>query len=216
VAVQFESLGKSIILTNIPFEIEEVRVLRELKISKVKSLEEMPEKNIAKYIKKAIDTAYTLIEPKAIYKTFRLVKQKGESPGLEDSPKLFFGKKIGEMLENCDFVTLLCTTIGSGIPDLTDKIIKIEPTDAFYLEHVGGWMADYMAERVDEKITAECNKNGYGTTFRYAPGYGDWTLEAQPEIFRLLKPEQIGVTLSETKIMNPRKSVSAAIGWTTA
>lgn len=212
-AVIFESLNKSIVLTNIPFEINEERVLRELRISNISTLEEMPEQNIARYIKKAIDTAYTLIEPKAVYRTFRLVKGSGKPPGVEGSSGLFFGRKIAEMLEPCHFVTLLLVTIGPGLPDRADELKKREPTESFYLEHVGSWMANYLAERVDEKITIECNKNGYKTTFRYAPGYGDWTLDAQPEIMRLLESEKIGVSLTETKIMIPRKSVSAAIGW---
>ncbi len=212
-AAIFESLKNPILINSFPFVIEEERVMRELKISKLSSLDEMPERNIAGYIKKAIDTAYTLIEPKAIYQTFKLTKEDNHPPGVEGSPGLFFGKKISEMFEPCEYVTLLCTTIGPGIPDRTDELKTKEPTDSFYLEYVGGWMADYMAEKVDEKITVECNKNGYGTTFRYAPGYGDWTLSAQPEIFRLLEPVKIGVSLTDSKIMIPRKSVSAAIGW---
>jgi len=212
-AAIFESLDKSVMLTNMPFEIEEERVLRELRISKIRNLDEMSEKNIARYIKKAIDTAYTLIEPKAVYRTFRLAKQKGGPPGVEASPGLFFGKKIAEMMEACDYVTLMATTIGPGLPNMADELKEADPTGSFYLEHVGGWMADYMAEKVDEKITVECNKNGYKTTFRYAPGYGDWRLEAQKDIFRILKPEQIGVSLTDTMIMIPRKSVTAAIGW---
>ncbi|MDH5542179.1 MAG: hypothetical protein OEY64_04350 [Nitrospinota bacterium] len=212
-AAQFESLKKHVLLTNMPFEIEEVRVMRELKIAKAKSLAEIPEKNIAAYIKKAIDTGYTLIEPKAIYRTYPLVKEEGQPPGFEESPRLFFGKKLAETLNNCDYATVLMTTIGPGIPDRADELIKSEPTDGFYLEHVGGWMADYFAERVDERIQVEMKKNGYIGTFRYAPGYGDWSLDAQPEMMRLTQGERIGVHLTETNIMIPRKSVSAVIGW---
>ena len=212
-AALFESLKKHVLITNMPFEIEEVRVMRELKISKAKSLDEIPEKNIAAYIKKAIDTGYTLIEPKAIYRTYPLVKKEGEVPGLEDSPHLFFGKKLAEVLNKCDYATVLMTTIGPGLPDRADELMKNEPTDGFYLEHVGGWMADYFAERVDERIQVEMKKNGYKATFRYAPGYGDWSLEAQPEMMRLTQGERIGVKLTDTNIMIPRKSVSAVIGW---
>jgi len=44
-----ESLDKTIVMLNMPFTIEEVRVLRELRISGVDHLADMPEKNIAKY-----------------------------------------------------------------------------------------------------------------------------------------------------------------------
>lgn len=212
-ALVIESLQRPIVINNIPFTIEEERVLRELRISKISSLKEMPEQNIARYIKKAIDTGYGLIEPKAIYRTYRLIQEEGKPPAVEGWPGLFFGKKVVEMLFPCHYVTLLLTTIGPKLPAMSDAIIKTEPTDGFYLEYVGGWMADYMADRVEERVQAECAKMGYSLTFRYAPGYGDWTLDAQPMIMKMLESEKIGVRLNEANIMIPRKSVSAALGW---
>jgi hypothetical protein len=209
-----ESLNKLMVLKNMPFTIEEERVLRELRIAKINTLKEMPEQNIARYIKKAIEAGYGLIDAKAIYTTLKVVKKEGEFPGVKNAPGFFFGKKIAELINACDYVTLLLTTIGPALPDKTDELSKIEPTDSFYLEHVGGWMADYLADRVEEKIAGEAAKNGYGLTMRYSPGYGDWTLAAQPKLLSLLNSEKIGVRLTDTLIMIPRKSVSAAIGWT--
>ena len=208
-----ESLDKTIVLSNMPFTIEEERVLREMRIAKISGLEDMPEKNIARYIKKAIELGYSLIEAKSVYRTFRVVKADNGPPGVKGSDGLFFGKKIASLINECDYVSLLLTTIGSALPDRATEIQKNEPTDAYYLEHVGGWMADYLADRVDERIERECGKHGYKRTMRYSPGYGDWTLEAQPELLRLVEAEKVGVTLTDTLIMIPRKSVSAAIGW---
>ncbi|MBI3794983.1 MAG: hypothetical protein HY280_09695 [Nitrospinae bacterium] len=208
-----ESMQRLMVMNNIPFTIEEERVLREMKIGKISSLKEMPEQNIARYIKKAIETGYALIDAKAVYRTFKLVKKDGSLPGLEQAPGFFFGKKIAEILNKCDYVTLMLTTIGPALPDMADKLQKTEATDSFYLEHVGGWMADYLADRVEDKISHEAAKNGYGLSMRYSPGYGDWTLDAQPKLLEILESEKIGVCLSDTLIMIPRKSVSAAIGW---
>jgi hypothetical protein len=200
-------------MLNMPFTIEEVRVLREMRISGIDKLADMPEQNIAKYIKKAIDVGYSLIDAKSIYRTFKVVKNENGPPGVEGSPGLFFGKKIASLIQECDYVSLILTTIGDALPDRATEIQKKEPTDAYYLEHVGGWMADYLADRVDERIVRECGKNGYTTTMRYSPGYGDWTLDAQPEIFKLMEADKISVMLTDTYIMIPRKSVSAALGW---
>ena len=208
-----ESLNKTIVMSNMPFTIEEVRVIRELRISGVDKLADMPEQNIAKYIKKAIDVGYSLIDAKGIYRTFKVVKDKNTPPGVEGSRGLFFGKKIASLINECDYVSLILTTIGNALPDRATEIQKKEPTDAYYLEHVGGWMADYLADRVDERIVRECNKAGYTTTMRYSPGYGDWTLDAQPELIRLVEADKISVVLTDTNIMIPRKSVSAALGW---
>ncbi len=208
-----KSLNKTVVLDNIPVRIDEVRILKEMRISSASSLVELPEQNIARYIKKAINLAYAMVDAKATYRTFRLVGKEGEAPGVEESRNLFFGKKIAAMLGECDYVTLLLVTVGSALPGKADELQKTDPTDSFFLEQVGGWLADHLAILVDKRIKAECAKNGYKTTMRYAPGYGDWTLSAQPEIMRLVSAENIGVHLTDTQIMIPRKSVSAAIGW---
>lgn len=209
----FESLNKTVVLENIPVKIDETRLLKEMRISNTNSLGELPEKNIARYIKKAVNLGYATIDAKAAYRTFRLVVKGGEAPGVNESRNLFFGKKIAATLDGCDYVTLLLVTVGSALPEKADELQKTDPTDSFFLEQVGGWLADHLAILVNRRIKAESAKNGYKTTMRYAPGYGDWTLKAQPEIMSLLGSEKIGVSLTDTQIMIPRKSVSAAIGW---
>lgn len=45
----------------------------------------------------------------------------------------------------------------------------------------------------------------------YSPGYCGWGVVAQRELFRLLGPEEIGVSLGESCLMSPLKSVSGAL-----
>ena len=48
---------------------------------------------------------------------------------------------------------------------------------------------------------------------RYSPGYGDLPLELQREIIRVLDcGRTIGITLTESLLMQPSKSVTAVIG----
>ena len=48
---------------------------------------------------------------------------------------------------------------------------------------------------------------------RYSPGYGDWDLPVQREVLELVEAKSIGLSLTETFILQPRKSVTAVIGW---
>ena len=51
---------------------------------------------------------------------------------------------------------------------------------------------------------------------RFSPGYGDLSLEVQKEIFSLLDcPRKIGVSLGDSLLMTPSKSVTAIIGYGT-
>ena len=50
-------------------------------------------------------------------------------------------------------------------------------------------------------------------TDRFSPGYGDLPLSQQRDLFRLLDvTRRIGVSLSESGLMVPQKSVTALIG----
>lgn len=207
------SLNKEIIVSNIPFSISEKNVLRELRIPVLKTLKELPERNLADYIKKAIDTAYTLIQGKGIYRTFKVERVEEDRVILPESGTVFSGKNMSKLLRNCPYVTLMAGTIGEALENKVETLKTDNPSDAFYLEVVGGWMADYMAEQIDKRIEQEIIKSGYGRTMRYSPGYGDWNLTCQAEMMRLTQASRIGITLTESSIMIPRKSVSAAIGW---
>ena len=48
---------------------------------------------------------------------------------------------------------------------------------------------------------------------RFSPGYGDFPLEVQRDFERILEmPKTIGVTLSDSLLMTPTKSITAVIG----
>ena len=48
---------------------------------------------------------------------------------------------------------------------------------------------------------------------RFSPGYGDLPLSLQRDIFRVLDcPRKIGLTLNESLLMSPSKSVTAIVG----
>ena len=48
--------------------------------------------------------------------------------------------------------------------------------------------------------------------WRFSPGYGDWPIDQQPELIRLAKAGEIGVSLSSSMMLIPRKSITAIIG----
>ncbi|HEY3176903.1 MAG TPA: hypothetical protein VGK94_14195 [Candidatus Polarisedimenticolia bacterium] len=209
-----KSLGGHLVLLNsIPFEIEEKRVLRELRIPKLKYVKELKEEGVAKAIKQAIDAAYTLIHGRACYKTFKIIEVRPDRVAVEESDSLFVGANMTKLLARCDYATLLACTIGPELERKVDHIKKTHTADAYFLDVVGSWMADYMADRVDAIIQSEVLRNGYARTMRYSPGYGDWDLPVQRELLARVEASTIAITCTETFILQPRKSVTAVVGW---
>ena len=70
-----------------------------------------------------------------------------------------------------------------------------------------------VAEAVDDIIKQKAKVAGYKTTKLFSCGYGDWQIENQDEILRLLDADKIGVTVNEVHHMIPRKSITAVLGW---
>ncbi|MFI5305189.1 MAG: hypothetical protein ACHQYP_10405, partial [Nitrospiria bacterium] len=204
---------KPITLLNIPFTIDEAEVIRELRLPKYKSLKEIPEGNIARYIRKAIDIGYTLITGKGVYRTVKIEKVMKDHVICDLSTTLFQGNNMVKLLKKCDYATLLVCTMGPEFERKIDEIKETEPAEAFYLDRIGAWMADYFADPVERLIDTEIKKNGYNKTFRFGVGYGDWKLPVQAEVLKITEAHKIGVSVNEAFIMDPRFSVSAVIGW---
>ena len=111
-------------------------------------------------------------------------------------------------LSECESVILFAATVGSGLDRLIARYSVISPAKAFMLQAIGAERIEALCNAFNQEISAEAN-----TSPRYSAGYGDLPLEFQREIFKALDCQRkIGVTLQESLIMLPSKSVTAIIG----
>ena len=70
-----------------------------------------------------------------------------------------------------------------------------------------------VCDEVNALLEKEAAEEGRSLRRRFSPGYGDLGLENQKGVFELLNPAKlIGLTLMDTLIMSPEKSVTAIIG----
>ena len=103
-------------------------------------------------------------------------------------------------------------TIGASLETEVTRLSEGgELLRAVVLDSIGSVAAEAVADHVDKRIGADAAKEGLKTSCRASPGYGDWDIREQAAIFRLLPAERIGVRLSETFMMIPRKSISFAM-----
>ncbi len=115
-------------------------------------------------------------------------------------------KGLVAALRGSERVLLFAATVGLEIDRLMLRYASVSPARALFFQAMG-------AERIEAVCDVLCQKRGY-TGRRFSPGYGDFPLEAQREIFRLLTPEKIGLTLTDSLLMTPTKSVTAIVGET--
>ena len=124
------------------------------------------------------------------------------------------GDDLGDssVFEGLERIAYCVCTIG---PALEKEVTRLsgggELLRAVVLDAVGSVAAEETAEHMDRRIQEEAAAMGLETSCRASPGYGDWDVREQAKLFRIVPAERIGVTLSESSMMMPRKSVSFAI-----
>ena len=74
-------------------------------------------------------------------------------------------------------------------------------------------MIEAWSDEVNSRIIQEAAKEGLFCRPRFSPGYGDFSLAYQSDFARILRiQKEIGVSLTESMLMMPSKSVTAVIG----
>lgn len=116
---------------------------------------------------------------------------------------------LAKNIRGCDGAVVFAATVGIEIDRLVAKYGRISPSKAVALQALG-------AERIEAVCDAFCNelKKKYAVVRpRFSPGYGDLSLEFQRELFSVLDcPRKIGLTLNDSLLMSPTKSVTAIVG----
>ncbi len=124
-------------------------------------------------------------------------------------------RNLAKNLSGCDKAIIFAATIGIGIDRLISKYSRLSPAKALCLQAIGAERVEALCNDFCEKMESEFQGKGEKLRPRFSPGYGDLPLETQKMIFSLLDcPKRIGVTLGDTLLMSPSKSVTAFIGIT--
>lgn len=122
-------------------------------------------------------------------------------------------KDLAKNLKDCKNIILFVATIGIEADRLIAKYSSLSPSKSVVLQAVGAAAIESWCDMLCEHFSnLDIAKNRYLRP-RFSPGYGDLDLELQNRIFDALNCRKlIGVTLSQTLMMLPSKSVSAIIG----
>lgn len=114
-------------------------------------------------------------------------------------------------LEGCAEILLFACTAGSEIDRRINREKLVSPVRSLLMSAIGSQQVEGACDRLCDLLAVEYPEKQLVT--RYSPGYGDLPLEIQKDVFRALDCERsIGVTLTESLLMQPSKSVTAVIG----
>ena len=112
-------------------------------------------------------------------------------------------------LAGCEEIVLFAATIGLEMDRLIAKYARLSPARSVMLQAIGAERIEALCDAFEEELI----RQGHELSPRFSPGYGDLPLDLQRNIFAALDcPKHIGVSLNESLLMSPSKSVSAIIG----
>ena len=134
-----------------------------------------------------------------------------ETVCLDEGARLQVGPILSSLMQGSERFALFAATAGNSFQRYQDElkrendILKIYATDL-----IGSCIAEETGDYMERMLEKEIGDLRH--TNRYSPGYCGWHLSAQKEIFRLLGGNPCDITLSDTFLMIPIKSISGIIG----
>ena len=110
-----------------------------------------------------------------------------------------------------DIVAFQSVTVGNKVAEIIEQWNKEDKyTDAYYLHGLAVEVAEALAEWVNRKIKSEMNLEKGG--LRYSWGFPSCPDVAQHHlVWKLLKPEKSGMTLTESGQIIPEQSTAAIV-----
>ena len=169
-----------------------------------------PDQDVSGLMEKAADEMAAIMKPQAVFEVFDLTV--GLEFELSFADVSLHSRDLSRNLAGCSKVALLAATLGPQVDALIRRHSSTDPVYASILQATGPMYIEELVDLVNEEIKKIAASQGLKTKPRYSPGYGDVSLEVQKDFFRLLPCTRIGLTLMDTLIMAPEKSVTAFVG----
>jgi hypothetical protein len=152
-------------------------------------------------------------QPIGVWKTFPVKSWDPKKIILEGSPLLLEGNNTAQHFKTCNQITLLATTLGPKIDHLLANLSPQNPAHALIADGVASTAIESFTEQLDRYLSTQIRRKGYFPTARFSPGYGDWPLNWQKEFLISLDSKKIGLATTPYFLLQPCKSVTAALGW---
>ncbi len=152
----------------------------------------------------------TAAQPRYTYQRFD-IERTSEGIRLCGTDSYFPGEDVKTLLQDCTSCVLMAATLGARMETVIRRAQIRDMTRAVILDCCGSAYIEAVCDAVEQEIIAALNVRYL--TDRFSPGYGDMPIAFQHQMTELLDTgRKIGLTLTDSCILTPRKSVTAVIG----
>jgi len=191
--------------------------IKNLKINKKEVFRYLGYKNseinsqISELVENVTSEVESSLNLKACYKRFPVIESNEGALDLGFASVKSESLKIN--LKNCHEIILFVATIGIETDRIIQKYSRTSPSKAVIAQAAGTAAIEEWCNILCREFEKESNMNDEYLRPRFSPGYGDFSIEAQRDIFAVLDCQRkLGLTLNESLLMSPTKSVTAFVG----
>lgn len=123
------------------------------------------------------------------------------------------GEDIRRHLAGCGHAVLLAVTLGPMVDSQIRRAAVGDVAAGAAADALASALAEQMADAAEHRLRQWAAEQGLFLTGRFSPGYGDWPIAVQPLVAETLDTaRQMGLYVTDTCLMTPRKSVTALLG----
>lgn len=161
----------------------------------------------------AFNRAEGLIHPQGVYLINRIKEKFNETITFFNSPVLLRGKSISRLLSPSSAAALMAVNIGLKLEEtIAQETQAGNLEEALALDVIGSEAAEAAAEALNVHLISLARQEKLLLTRRYSPGYGDFSLDNQSQLFHALSLKDLGISIDENFVLSPKKTITAVIG----
>ncbi|MCK5116513.1 MAG: hypothetical protein KAR44_07915 [Candidatus Aegiribacteria sp.] len=123
---------------------------------------------------------------------------------------------VEDIYRKSGYLSLFAVTLGAVLSEkVTELFDSGDYASGYMLDSVSSYAADKLsdlaARNLQLELTAKEPAESQWRVLSYSPGYCGWNMSGQKKLFEVLRPQEIGITLNESYLMSPIKSVSGVL-----
>ena len=170
-------------------------------------------KTVADLYERACDMFYNSARPRGVLLEVSIEEfnevYRGE--GKNDVPSLVEG-----IAEKARALTLFALTVGPAVTAGISSLFESKDVAlAYMLDVVASEGTEAAAEELTRRSSDRSRESGRSpegdAVLRYSPGYCGWHVSGQRKLLDILGVNEIGITMTESYLMQPEKSISGVM-----
>jgi hypothetical protein len=134
---------------------------------------------------------------------------KGERKNEDEAP-------LKNIYPNSSCLALFALTLGKDVSTKIEDLFKHKDFAlGTMLDSVASTAAEKSVQILEDNLLKTLSEKNLSTNddlvLGYSPGYCGWDISGQVKLFQNIKPENIGITLNDSYLMTPLKSVTGVL-----